>query len=217
MQSSSNYLSPLVPDSVNRTLNIFVKFPDLRRLLLLAVGLCYQADIKLVVSRSQLEAFRVSNDTDEFWNSLFVDDQKYIPGKRVALFPTPYGSNYWKGSPHITLDYCCPLHTYIYIYIYIYMYIYTRIIKYVSRRFQIWICTRLQRVIAVENSTACEEHESTRRAGAKNVILLPENVNWLMDLWVRFTPTVFTSPLLTISVLETFFASQEFSGPRVLR
>ena len=36
----------------------------------------------------------------------------------------------------------------------------------------IWIRTRLQRVIAVENSTACEEHESTRRAGAKNVILL---------------------------------------------
>ena len=32
----------------------------------------------------------------------------------------------------------------------------------------IWICTRLQHVIAVENSTACEEHESTRRAGAKN-------------------------------------------------
>ena len=32
-----------------------------------------------------------------------------------------------------------------------------------------------------------------------------------------FTPTVFTSPLLTISVLETFFASQEFSGPRVIR
>ena len=46
----------------------------------------------------------------------------------------------------------------------------------------IWICTRLQRVIAVENSTACEEHESTRRAGAKNVILLPENVNRLMGL-----------------------------------
>ena len=60
-------------------------------------------------------------------------------------------------------------------------------------------------------------HESTRRAGAKNVILLPENVNRLMGLWVRFTPTVFTSPLLTISVLETFFASQEFSGPRVIR
>ena len=33
-----------------------------------------------------------------------------------------------------------------------------------------------------ENSTACEEHESTRRAGAKNVILLPENVNRLMGL-----------------------------------
>ena len=41
--------------------------------------------------------------------------------------------------------------------------------------------------------------------------------NRLMGLWVRFTPTVFTSPLLTISVLETFFASQEFSGPRVIR
>ena len=40
----------------------------------------------------------------------------------------------------------------------------------------IWLRTRLQRVIAVENSTSCEEHESTRRAGAKNVILLPENV-----------------------------------------
>ena len=81
----------------------------------------------------------------------------------------------------------------------------------------IWICTRLQHVIAAENSTACEDHESTRRAGANNVILLPENVNRMMGLWIRFTPTVFTSPLLTISVLETFFASQEFSGPRVIR
>ena len=57
----------------------------------------------------------------------------------------------------------------------------------------------------------------TRRAGAKNVILLPENVNRMMGLWIRFTPTVFTSPLLTVTVLETFFASQEFSGPRVIR
>ena len=46
----------------------------------------------------------------------------------------------------------------------------------------IWICTRLQRVIAAENSTACEDHESTRRAGAKNVIPLPENVNRMMGL-----------------------------------
>ena len=37
-------------------------------------------------------------------------------------------------------------------------------------------------MIAAENSTACEEHESTRRAGAKNVILLLENVNRLMGL-----------------------------------
>ena len=81
----------------------------------------------------------------------------------------------------------------------------------------IWICTRLQRAIAAENSTACEDHESTRRAGANNVILLPENVNRMMGQWIRFTPTVFTSLLLTISVLETFLASQEFSGPRVIR
>ena len=81
----------------------------------------------------------------------------------------------------------------------------------------IWICTRLQRVIAAENSTACEDHESTRRAGANNVILLPENVNRIMGLWIRFTPTVFTSPLLTISVLEKFLASKEFSGPKVIR
>ena len=81
----------------------------------------------------------------------------------------------------------------------------------------IWICTRLQRVIAAENSTACEDHESTRRAGTNNVILLPENVNRLMGQWIRFTPTVFLSPLLSISVQETFFASQEVSGPRVIR
>ena len=37
-------------------------------------------------------------------------------------------------------------------------------------------------VIAAENSTACEDHESTKRAGAINVILLPENVNRMMDL-----------------------------------
>ena len=34
----------------------------------------------------------------------------------------------------------------------------------------ICICTRLQRMIAAENSTACEGHGSTRRAGANNVI-----------------------------------------------
>ena len=66
-------------------------------------------------------------------------------------------------------------------------------------------------------STASEDHESTRRAGANNVILPPENVNRMMGLWIRFTPTVFISPLLTISFLETFLASQEFSGPRVIR
>ena len=46
----------------------------------------------------------------------------------------------------------------------------------------IWICTRLQRVIAAENSTACEDHESTRRAGGNNVILPPENVKRMMGL-----------------------------------
>ena len=81
----------------------------------------------------------------------------------------------------------------------------------------IWICTRLQRVIAAENSTACEGHESSRRAGANNVILLSKNVNRMVGLWIRFTPTVFTSSLLSVSVLETFLASQEFSDPRVVR
>ena len=33
------------------------------------------------------------------------------------------------------------------------------------------ICTWLQRVIAAENSTACECYETTRHAGASNVIL----------------------------------------------
>ena len=56
-------------------------------------------------------------------------------------------------------------------------------------------CTRPQRVIAAENSTACECYESTRHAGANNVTL----------------------PLLSVSVLETFLASQEFSDPRVIR
>ena len=45
-----------------------------------------------------------------------------------------------------------------------------------------WIWTRLQRVIAAENLTACEGYESTRHAGANNVILLQENVNRLMGL-----------------------------------
>ena len=39
----------------------------------------------------------------------------------------------------------------------------------------------------------------------------------MMGLWIRFTPTVFTSPLLSVSVLETFLASQEFYGQRVIR
>ena len=46
----------------------------------------------------------------------------------------------------------------------------------------IWICTQLQCVIAAENSTAWEDHESTRPAGANNVILPPENVNRMMGL-----------------------------------
>ena len=45
-----------------------------------------------------------------------------------------------------------------------------------------WICTRLQRVIAAENLTACEGYESTRHAGANDDILLPENVNRMMGL-----------------------------------
>ena len=80
-----------------------------------------------------------------------------------------------------------------------------------------WIWTRLQRVIAAENFTACSSYESTRHAGANNVILLPENVNQMMGLWISNTPTVFRGPLLSDSVLETFLASQEFSGPRVIR
>ena len=65
---------------------------------------------------------------------------------------------------------------------------------------------------------ACEGHESTRHAGANNIILLPENVNRMMGLWIRITPpTVFRGPLVSVSVLETFLASQEFSGPRVIR
>ena len=65
----------------------------------------------------------------------------------------------------------------LYLYVYVCVYIYM-----LAPTLTIWINTRLQRVIAVENSTACEEHESTRCTGAKNVILLPENVNRLMGL-----------------------------------
>ena len=83
-------------------------------------------------------------------------------------------------------------------YIYIYIYIYILCVESALRvsvvgrenispiilahTVTIWVCTRLQRVIATENSTACEDHESTRRADANNVILLPENVNRMMGL-----------------------------------
>ena len=80
----------------------------------------------------------------------------------------------------------------------------------------IWVCTRLRRVIAAENSTASEGYESIGHAGANNVIPLPENVNRMMGLLIRNTPTVFRSPLMSASVLETFLTSQEFSGPRVI-
>ena len=80
-----------------------------------------------------------------------------------------------------------------------------------------WKWTRLQRVIAAENLTACEGYESIRHAGANNVILPLENVNRMMGLWIRNTPTVFKGPLLSDSVRETFLISQEFSGPRVIR
>ena len=80
-----------------------------------------------------------------------------------------------------------------------------------------WIWTRLQRVIAAGNLTASEGYESTRHAGANNIILQQENVNRMIGLWIRNTPTVFKGPLLSDSVLETFLTSQEFSGPRVIR
>ena len=41
-------------------------------------------------------------------------------------------------------------------------------------------------------------------------------LNRMMGLWIRNTPTVSRSPLLSDSVLETFLVSQEFSGPRVI-
>ena len=65
-----------------------------------------------------------------------------------------------------------------------------------------WICTRLQRVIAAENLTACEGYESTRHACANDVILLSETVNRMMDLGIRNTPTVFRSPFLQFYCLE---------------
>ena len=46
----------------------------------------------------------------------------------------------------------------------------------------IWICVRLQRAIASENLKACEGYESTRHAGANNVIFLLENVNRMIGL-----------------------------------
>ena len=83
-----------------------------------------------------------------------------------------------------------------------------------------WVIPKTQKMVldaTLLNTQHCEDHESTRCAGANNVILPPENVNRMMGLWIRFTPTVFMSPLLTISILETFLASQEFSGSRVIR
>ena len=81
----------------------------------------------------------------------------------------------------------------------------------------IWIWSRLQRVIASENLTVYEGYESTRHTGSNDVILLPENVNRMMGLWIRNINTVFRSPLLGDSILETFLESQEFNGPRVIR
>ena len=50
-------------------------------------------------------------------------------------------------------------------------------------------------MIAAENSTACEGHESTRRAGVNNVILLPVNVNRMMGLWIRIAPHSIHKPI----------------------
>ena len=60
-----------------------------------------------------------------------------------------------------------------------------------------WICTRLQRVIAAENLTACKGYESTRHTGTNDVILLTENVNRMMGLRIRNTPTVFKDTLMS--------------------
>ena len=53
-----------------------------------------------------------------------------------------------------------------------------------------WICTRPRRVIAAENLTACVDYESKRDSDANDVILLPENINRMMGLWIRNTFTV---------------------------
>ena len=52
------------------------------------------------------------------------------------------------------------------------------------------ICTLQQRMIAAGNLTACEGYESTMHAGANDVILLPENVNRMMGLFIRNTEEV---------------------------
>ena len=80
-----------------------------------------------------------------------------------------------------------------------------------------WTCTRLQCVIAAENLTTYKGYEPTRHAGANDIILLSKNVNRMMALWIRNTPTVFRSLLLRDSGLETFLGSQEFCDPRVIR
>lgn len=47
--------------------------------------------------------------------------------------------------------------------------------------------------------------------------ILLENVNRMMGLWTWITPTIFRIPLLSVSTLEKFQASQESSGPKTIR
>ena len=61
------------------------------------------------------------------------------------------------------------------------------------------------------------EQINTIRNAMKREYSLILIMNKQMGLWIRITPTIFTSPLLNISVLETLIASQEFSGSRVIR
>ena len=70
-----------------------------------------------------------------------------------------------------------------------------------------WTFTQLEHVIVAENLTAYASYEFRRHTGENYVILLSENVNWMM----------FRNPLLNGNGQETFLRNQEFSGPRVIR
>ena len=82
----------------------------------------------------------------------------------------------------------------------------------------IWMCIPLQHVIAAENSTACEDHESTRHAWFEERNSPAGECKSNDGPMNQVYPHSIHEPIADHQRPgDIFFASQEFCGPRIIR